>query len=262
VRSWPTGTVAPRHSRDRTEAALASLAARYGLEPDAQHRLGLLLGLLVDDPAAPTAIRTPEAALEDHLADALVGLECSAVRVAQRALDLGSGPGLPGLPLAIALPSTAFTLLEGSSRKVAFLERAVELCGLANVEVAHSRAESYTAGRDRYDLVTARAVAPLPVVLEYAAPLLQIDGTLVVWRGRHEPDLEASARRAAGELGLGTPTITPVRPYPRAEHRHLYSIVKIDETPTRFPRRPGMALKRPLGIRAPRTGPPSDRVQR
>jgi 16S rRNA (guanine527-N7)-methyltransferase len=177
-------------------------------------------------------------------------------------LDLGSGAGLPGLPLAIALPQTAFTLLESSARKVRFLSRAVEICRVSNTEVVHSRAESLAVDEGRFDAVTARAVAPLPVVLEYAAPLLRVGGTLIVWRGRREPELEASARRAADELGFGLPTIHPVQPYAGAQHRHLYVASKLGPTPPRFPRRPGMALKRPLGTQAAPVRGPSDRVQR
>ncbi len=247
---------------DGPTSAVAPLADRYGLDRVARHRLGLLLNLLTEDPLAPTSIRTRDAVLDDHLADSLVALDSPAIQRARSVLDLGSGAGLPGLPLAISLPETMFALLDSSSRKVGFVERAVEFCGLANVEVVHGRAESFADGGHRYDVVTARAVASLPVVLEYAAPLLRMGGTLIVWRGQRDPELEASASRAAAVLGLGPPTIEPVRPYPRAEHRHLYVTAKLEETPSRFPRRPGLALKRPLGTLGPRRRASSDRVQR
>jgi 16S rRNA (guanine527-N7)-methyltransferase len=231
---------------------IEALGARYGLDPDALGRLGRLLYLLVTDPSAPTSIRAVEAAVDDHLADSLVGVECGSLAEARSVLDLGTGAGLPGLPLAVALPDITFTLLESSRRKVAFLHRAVEVCRLTNTEVVHCRAESFVDSRGRYDVVTARAVAPLPVVLEYAAPLLRLGGTVIVWRGRREPELEAAALRAGAELGLGAPAIRPVRPFRGAAHRHLYAVSKRAETPLRFPRRPGMALKRPLGMAAAR----------
>lgn len=242
-------------------ASTAGLVERFRLSADAQPQLTQLAGLLTGDPLAPTSIKTVQAAVDDHLADSLAGLACESLRSAAPVLDLGSGAGLPGLPLAIALPTTAFTLLESSSRKVSFLARAIERCHVTNAEVVHDRAESFEAGRGRYGAITARAVGPLPVVLEYAAPLLRVGGTVIVWRGRREPELETAALLAAAELGLGEPVIRPTRPYPGVQHRHLYAIAKVRETPSRYPRRPGMALKRPLGMRT-RGRAPSDRIQR
>lgn len=241
---------------------LAALAERYGLGNEAQAKLRALAELLVSDPLAPTTIRSPEAVIDDHLADSLVALELDAVAGARRALDIGSGAGLPGLPLAIALPDTDFVLLESASRKVAFLERAVASCGISNAEVAHARAESWRDGLGRMDLVTARAVAPLEVVVEYAAPLLRIDGLLVAWRGRRDPESEDAAARAGALLGLGEPEIRAVKPYEAAEHRHLYLMSKVMETPSGFPRRPGIAAKRPLGGAGPARRAPSDRPRR
>lgn len=256
----------PRDPEDRgtagTSAALAVLAGRYGLDAVAEARLGRLLDLLVGDDLAPTAIKSPQAVLDDHLADSLVALELEEIRGARALLDLGAGAGLPGLPLAIALPELRTTLLESSSRKCRFLERAVEACGLSNTEVVHARAEGLVEGRGCFDLVTARAVSSLPVDAEYAAPLLRTGGFLVVWHGRREPAEDAALDFAARELGLGEPVVRAVRPYPGADHRHLYVLGKCRETPRRFPRRPGMAAKRPLGAQIARHQAPSDRRRR
>lgn len=240
---------------------LASLERRYALPPEAMSQMRLLLKCLLADPLAPTSIRQPEAIVDNHLADSLVALELEEVRDALHALDLGSGPGMPGLPLAVALPEASFVLLESSARKCAFLERTAAACGIANVEVVHSRAESYEAGRDRHDLVTARAVARLDVTAEYAAPLLQVGGTLVAWGGRRSSDAEAAAEQAAIELGLAGGGVRRVEPFPRAHSRYLHLMSKVRETPARFPRRPGVAAKRPLGLPAAAPGS-SDRVER
>lgn len=245
----------------RVEAGLQRLVSRYRLPAGAVEQLSGFLGLLAHDPLAPTAIRDPLSALDDHLADSLVALDLPVIRAAQRVLDLGSGPGLPGVPLAIALPGVSFALLESAARKCAFIERAVAACRLANVEVVHDRAETAAAGGGVHDIVTARAVASLEVTAEYAAPLLAVGGTLVVWRGRRSAEAEAAAARAGAELGMKGPRVESVHPYPGAQHRHLYLMSKVKPTPSRFPRRPGMALKRPLGT-ARREGNTSDRVQR
>jgi 16S rRNA (guanine527-N7)-methyltransferase len=241
---------------------VAELAERYGLHPGAPRRLDLLLDLLVHDPQAPTAIRNPGRVLDDHLADALVALDLPVVRAATAAVDIGSGAGVPGLVLAIALPETRFVLLESAAPKCAFLERAVAAADLTNAAVVHARAESWPAGIGRHDLVTARAVAPLDVLAEYAAPLLRVGGTLVAWRGRRDRQAETAAERAAERLGLGPPEVRVVQPYKAAQHRHLYLMSKVTETPQGFPRRPGMAVKRPLGKAGFGTVTPSDRASR
>jgi 16S rRNA (guanine527-N7)-methyltransferase len=226
---------------------LEALVARFGLAPEARGPLATLLGILVSDPRAPTAIRASEQARDDHLADSLVALELAAVRTATAIADLGSGAGLPALPLAIALPGAHVTAVESNARKAEFIARTAAACGLDNVTVAAARAEEWTDGRGRCDLVTARALAPLAVVAEYAAPLLRIGGTLVAWRGKRDLADEQSAAAAADELGLEVQPPVRVQPYPGAMQRHLHPLVKVAETPDRFPRRPGVARKRPLG---------------
>lgn len=237
-------SVAARSSVGRQTA---DLAERFGLPASAAESMAALLALLVEDPLAPTTIREPGLAIRDHFADALVALELPEVREASTIADLGSGAGVPGLPLAIARPQATVFLVESNRRKCTFIARAAEATGTTNAVVVAERAESWPEGIGRCDVITARALAPLPVVAEYAAPLLREGGALIVWRGRHDPDEEAAAALAAAELGLRYEAPVPVRPHPDAAHRHLQRLVKIAPTPGRFPRRPGMARKRPLG---------------
>jgi 16S rRNA (guanine527-N7)-methyltransferase len=237
---------------------LAALADRYDLPSTAKERLRLLLALLVDDPLAPTAVREPATAIDDHFADSLVALELPVLRSASAIADIGAGAGLPGLPLAIALPGAGFATVESSGRRCEFIQRAALRCEIRNVEVVNARAESWPEGLGRFDVVTARALAPLDVVAEYAAPLLRTGGTLVVWRGRRDFDAEHAGVRAAERLGLEVGEIRQVRPYAGAKHRHLHLMSKVMETPPEFPRRPGAASKRPLGTH-PRS---SDRSRR
>ncbi len=218
----------------------------------------MLLELIVTDPLAPTTVRRPEQVLNDHLADSLVALEFETVRRAVAIADLGSGAGFPGLPLALALPAAEAVLLDGSARKAAFVARAIDACAIGNAHSVHTRAETWPEGKDRFDLVTARALAPLDVVAEYAAPLLAMGGSLAVWRGRRDPDAEEAGRTAAAVLGLEVAEIRSVEPYPQAQHRHIHLMIKVGETPARFPRRAGAARKRPLGFSAL----PSDRPRR
>jgi 16S rRNA (guanine527-N7)-methyltransferase len=224
---------------------LAELSSRYRLPAGAQDRLAVLLELLAQ-PIAPTAVHEPADAVDVHVADALAGLDVEQVRDAERIADLGAGAGVPGLVLAAALPEAEVTLVEAVARKGGFLERAVAAMGLANARVVVARAEVWTEGRDRHDLVTARALAELPVIIEYAAPLLAPGGALVAWKGRRDPVEEADAAAAAAATGLEPSLPLSVTPFSGVEDRHLYLYLKLGETPPRFPRRPGIARKRPI----------------
>jgi 16S rRNA (guanine527-N7)-methyltransferase len=238
---------------------LVSLAARYGLPDSASTRMGALLDALAADPHAPTTVRVPAEAVNVHVADSLVALALPDVRTAGRIADLGAGAGFPGLPLAIALPSAVVALVESNARKCEFIRAAAAEAGSTNVEVVAERAESWRSGVGAQDVVTARALAPLAVLAEYAAPLLREGGALVAWKGRRDEREERDAAAAAGVLGLVIEEVRSVRPYPAVEHRHLYLVRKVGPTPDRFPRRPGMARKRPLGAG---NEPTSDRVRR
>lgn len=231
---------------------IEELVRRYGLSDAAQDQLGVLLEYVAGDPAAPTAVTDRAGILRDHLADSLVGLEVPEVRDATRIADLGAGAGFPGLPLAIALPAAHVSLVESNGRKCEFITRGARACALGNAAAVHARVESWTGGVQTCDLVTARALAPLGVVAEYAAPLLRMGGSLVAWRGRRDPEDEAAGARAAAELGLVPSEPIRVQPYPGALHRHLHILRKVQPTPSRFPRRPGMARKRPLGLSSDR----------
>lgn len=225
------------------------LGERYALAPGAMAQLRCFHRLLVEDPLAPTAVREPAKVIDDHLADSLVALELEPVRTARTLADLGSGAGVPGLPLAIALRATSVALIDSAARKCEFLERAVTACELRNVRVVPARVEALPTGSGPFDVVTARALGALDVVVEYAAPLLAPGGTLVVWRGRRDTAAEAAGALAAAEVGLEPGDIIRVRPYPAAENRYLHLMSKVMQTPPGFPRRPGMAVKRPLGRR-------------
>jgi 16S rRNA (guanine527-N7)-methyltransferase len=222
------------------------LVDAFGLAGEQRSQLeALLLALSADD--APTTVRDPLLAADVHLADSLVALELDLVRRAANIADLGSGAGFPGLPLAVALPAARVSLVESQRRKCSFLERALLAAGIENARVVWSRAEEWREGFGVQDVVVARALAGQAVVLEYAAPLLRLGGALVDWRGRRNADEERGAALAAAELGLRLLEIRRVEPYAEARDHHLHLYVKVAPTALRFPRRPGVARKRPLG---------------
>ena len=175
-----------------------------------------------------------------HVEDSLVALPWLPEG---RVADLGSGAGIPGLVLAASRPDSRFTLVESARRKCAFIRDTADAMGLENVSVLHARAEE---ARGEFDAVCARALAALPVLCEYAAPLLVEGGTAIFWKGAVAAAEEGDGRAAASVLGLSPPEVVPVTPFPGSERRTLWVFKKVAETPSRFPRRPGMASKRPL----------------
>jgi 16S rRNA (guanine527-N7)-methyltransferase len=209
-----------------------------------------ILDALAAEPDPPTTVREPAEALDVHVADSLAGLEVPALHAAGRIADLGAGAGFPGLVLAAALPQANVDLIESARRKCEVIDRLAEAAGLHDrVRAVPARAEEWARadGASAYDVVTARALAPLPVICEYAAPLLRLGGVLVAWKGARQADEDASGARAAAQLGLGDPEVIAVTPYRGSRNRHLHVYSKVRETAEKFPRRSGMAAKRPLG---------------
>lgn len=223
-------------------------AARFGAAVAAAG-IAALLEALAAEPDPPTTIRDPGHALEAHVADSLAGLEVQALRRSAAIADLGAGAGFPGLPLALALPDARVDLIESVGRKAAVVTRLAAAAGATNARVVAARAEQWgrAEGMGAYAAVTARALAPLAVVLEYAAPLLGVGGTVVAWKGARDRDEELAGATAAAELGLRPLAVVRVEPFAGARRRHLHVLEKVAPTPDRFPRRPGMARKRPLG---------------
>jgi 16S rRNA (guanine527-N7)-methyltransferase len=227
-------------------ARLSELASRYGLPAAAPGQLAALLELVAAERSAITSVRSPADGVDVHVADSLVALDLPAVRAARRIADLGSGGGFPGLVLALALPEAHVALVESVSRKCAFLSGAARELGLRNVEVVPARAEAWSAGLGAHDLVTARALASLPVLVEYAAPLLEVGGHLVAWKGRVDGAEAADGAAAAEAVGMSAPVVVAVEPFEGAHDRTLYLNSKVRPTPSEYPRRPGIARKRPL----------------
>ena len=216
------------------------------LASDAAARLVALLDRIGLEPQNLTTIDGLDEGIDRHLADSLAGLIVPEVAAAPALVDIGSGVGFPGLALAIARPDVAVTLVESERRKADWLRRAS--AGIPNVRVVHDRSEHLaSAERETFPLATMRALGPLPVALELAAPFVRIGGTVVAWRGDDaDPETEAAGLRAAHELGLEPrdPLLSPAFPGAR---RRLHAFTKVGPTPARYPRRAGRAAKRPIG---------------
>ena len=166
-----------------------------------------------------------------------------------RLVDVGSGAGLPGLPLRLARPDLRLTLLEANRRRAAFLVRACAALGLDDVEVLAERAEvagRQPAQREAYDAAVARALAPMAVLAELCLPLVRVGGRLLAMKTEAATEVEA----AATAIDLLGGELKEVVPAP-SQARSRGSIVVVDKlrpTPPDYPRRPGVPSRRPLGI--------------
>jgi 16S rRNA (guanine527-N7)-methyltransferase len=228
------------------EARLDELAAAHGLSPAQRASLARIIEVLAEDPTAPTTV-SGDAAIDVHIADSLSALALLPVARARIVADLGSGAGFPGSVLAVALPDARVALVESAARKCEFLERLCARARIGNARVVHARAEEWREGLGACDLVLARALAPLAVICEYAAPLLAPGGVLVAWKAAVAASEASAGECAAGVLGLEVAEVVRTQPYAGSMAHHLHTYRKVRETPAGYPRRPGVAARRPLG---------------
>lgn len=190
--------------------------------------------------------------LLDHLLDSLSCLSLKEVELRGKIIDVGAGGGLPGIPLAIARSELSVTSLEATKKKVKFLQHVKEELRLSNLHVLHARAEDAALDKqfkDGHNFAVARALASLPVVLEYCAPFVRMGGIILAMKGRIEEDELLASGRAALKIGAELHRVTQIHLCPELaqKQRHIMIFYKTAPTPSSFPRRTGLAKKRPLG---------------
>ncbi len=179
----------------------------------------------------------------------LLALEPGEQFSGKRIIDVGTGAGFPGIPLKIICPTIRLTLLEATAKKVQFLEHIVAQLGLQNVAVIHGRAEELghdPQHREQYHWAVARAVADLPVLIEYLLPLVQVSGRVIAQKGESAPAEAQRSEWAFTQLGGQLRRLVPVDLRGLAETRYLVLVDKVAATPGKYPRRPGIPSKRPL----------------
>jgi 16S rRNA (guanine527-N7)-methyltransferase len=198
-----------------------------------------------------TRITEPHEVARLHLLDAVAPVALLDRGGTKSAVDLGSGGGIPGIPLAIARPEVRWLLVDSVGKKATVLREFADALGLSNVSVSAERAETLGRSelhRERHDLVAARACAALPVLAELAMPLLAIGGALLAWKGplTDEGDEVRRGRSALALLGGELVTVQPAGPAVLDGHTFV-TASKARPTPARYPRRPGEPGRRPLG---------------
>ena len=234
-------------------STLTSGAPALGLDLPADHldayaaHYTLLLAHQAE--AGLTSLTDPAEVAIKHVLDSLTCLLVRNIAPAETVADIGSGGGFPGLVLAVTRPQARYTLIESNHKRAAFLERAIAALHLENTTVLTDRAEAagrHPNHRDAYHLVLSRAIAPLPVALEYALPLARVGGHCLAMKGPQAPHEIEKSDRALSELhGRIAETKDLSLPHSMGS-RTLVLIEKTAPTPDRYPRRPGLPAKRPL----------------
>jgi 16S rRNA (guanine527-N7)-methyltransferase len=196
-----------------------------------------------------TAIRDPREIHIKHFLDSLTCLMVIRETGVERLIDVGTGAGFPGIPLKIIYPKMQLTLVESVGKKAEFCRHVVKILDLPGVEVVQARAESLghdPSHREQYDWAVARAVAILPVLVEYLLPLVRMGGYMLAMKGESGPAEAHSAERALRVLGGHLRQLLPVALPGVAEERYLVVIDKVAATPDGYPRNVGVPAKRPL----------------
>ena len=196
-----------------------------------------------------TAIDQPEKIRAKHFLDSLTCTLAMADTSAARVIDVGSGAGFPGLPLKIIYPTMQLTVIESVGKKASFCEHIVNTLGLTGVQILHERAEAVgkmAEHRQGYDWALARAVAVMPVLMEYLLPLVKIGGRALAMKGESGPVEAHEADYAIQLLGGHLRQLVPVTLPSVEDERYLVIVNKVAATPDKYPRRVGIPGKRPL----------------
>lgn len=208
--------------------------------------------LIAERPRAGlTSLTDSEAVQRRHFLESLALLRAleDANAFGPTAIDIGTGAGFPGIPIKIVRPGLTLTLVEATGKRAAFLVHLVRRLGLTDVTVVQARAEELAhdpAHRAAYHLALARALAPLPVLVELALPFLRLGGYLATPKGSAAP---REARQATAALQTCGGHLEPLQPLDLPGPGPIPTLVlvrKVADTPDRFPRRPGIPAKRPL----------------
>lgn len=197
-----------------------------------------------------TTITDRKEVIEKHFIDSVLLLTKyqNEMFIDKTIIDVGTGAGFPGIPLAIMLPHTKFTLIDSLEKRIHFLETVISELKLENVTLYHGRAEDYgkdTLFREQFDYCVSRAVAPLPILLEYCSPFIKVDGSLLLYKSIKADQEIQDSQHALDELNCKVGDICTLSDSEDYK-RYIIEIHKINNTPAKYPRKAGKPKKNPL----------------
>ena len=196
-----------------------------------------------------TALTAPEDVAVKHIIDSLTAYEPALFGAAHTLIDVGTGAGLPGIPLAVYAPDIRVTLMDALQKRVKFLTEVTAAMGLTNARCIHARAEEAARAQEHraaYDIAVSRAVARMPVLLEYTLPFVRTGGTALALKGRAYAEEAEEGKRAAQILGGGAIHARPVHLPGLDDVRAILSVTKERPTPKAYPRRAGQPEQKSL----------------
>lgn len=195
-----------------------------------------------------TAITEPDEVKEKHFLDSITLILSEKLENGMSLIDIGAGAGFPSLPVKIVRDDLKITMLDSLNKRIGFLNDVIKEMGLKNIEAIHFRAED--AGKDKnfrekYDIATARAVADLAVLSEYALPFVKVGGYFVALKGNSPKEEAEKAKKAIREMGGEIEEIKEVK-LPSGIDHSLVIIRKVIPTPDKYPRKAGTPVKKPI----------------
>lgn len=197
-----------------------------------------------------TTITDYEDVIKKHFLDSVLLLKVfkKDLFVLKNIIDVGTGAGFPGVPLAIMLPDAKFTLVDSLNKRIQFLKEVIEILGIDNITLIHARAEELGVDanyREKYDICVSRAVAALPLLLEYCSPFIKKEGVLYMYKSVKVEEEINSAENALSILNCSI-NKNILLSDENDFIRYILEIVKEEATPDKYPRKPGKAKKAPL----------------
>ncbi len=231
---------------------IVPLCAEFGVQITEKEikRLNLYGNLLLEwnQKLNLTSIIEPSEVLYKHFYDSILFFKANEIPQGATLVDVGTGAGFPGMVLKIIRPDLKITLLDSLNKRLVFLNEVIDRLELANIQTLHLRAEEAGKSklhREKYDFATARAVASMPVLLEYCTPLVKIGGRFVAMKGPSANDELQNSQNAISLLGVKTESII-FEQLRKDEQRALVTFKKISQTPPKYPRKPSDISKQPL----------------
>lgn len=232
---------------EKMQEKLKKININYSVEQLEKFRQFMDLLLQWNEKMNLTAITNPDEIILKHFIDSLTILD--KVKNAKTLVDVGTGAGFPGIPLAIMCPQVKITLVDSLNKRLNFLQEVINELELTNVELAHSRAEEFGQNkkyREKFDIATSRAVANMSTLSEYLIPLVRVDGQVICMKAGGAQEEINEAKKAINILGGEIKNIEEFNLPESNISRTIIVINKIKQTPIKYPRKPGMPSKEPI----------------